>query len=147
MTTREWAMKMIPVLVYWARESWEIPHTYKDLCLAVGYRSYRIGGMLGRIHDILSSLEEEWNTHGSLEEKRNTPIPTLNSLVVGKDSGLPKSGFSYVKHNYDNRKIDKAQEEASECRRRAHEYDWSLVLKALGIEPYQPPMQVEGTGD
>ena len=33
-SNREWAMKMIPILVRWAQGTWDKPHYYSDLSAA-----------------------------------------------------------------------------------------------------------------
>lgn len=46
----QWAQKMIPVLVYWAKSSNDNKaHYYSDLSKAVGHKTDRIGRVLGLI--------------------------------------------------------------------------------------------------
>lgn len=47
MTNREWALKMIPVLVRWAQGAWDKPHYYSDLTAAVGHKTNQIGNVMG----------------------------------------------------------------------------------------------------
>ena len=92
MTNKEWALKMIPVLIHWAQYSWETPHYYSDLSNAIGHKTNQIGSPLGWVHDIIDELAKE----------HHRTIPTLNSLVISKSSKLPSDGFSYVIADYDN---------------------------------------------
>lgn len=130
MTNKEWAMKMIPVLIHWAQYSWETPHYYSDLSNAVGHGTSQIGKPLGWVQDIIIELAQKY--------KRE--IPTLNSLVISKVSNVPSYGFSYVISNYEDIPEDEQIEQAANLRRRAHQYDWDWVLKALNLEPYNPPV-------
>ena len=130
MTNKEWAMKMIPVLIHWAQYSWETPHYYSDLSNAIGHKTNWIGGPLGCIQDIIDELAKE--------HQRN--IPTLNSLVISKSSKLPSNGFSYVIPGYNNISEDEQVSQAAQLRLLAHQYDWDWVLKALNLEPYNPPV-------
>lgn len=126
MTNKEWALKMIPVLVHWAQYSWEAPHYYSDLSNAVGHKTSQIGGILGWIHDIITNLA---NNHG-------VTIPTLNALVISKSSQKPSDGLSYVNESYK----DISEEDAAKLRSNAHQYDWSWVLNELNLAPYNPPI-------
>lgn len=65
MTEREIALKMIPVLVRWAQASWDKPHYYSDLSMAIGYRSNRLGYILGKVKDIMDELEKEYGKKNS----------------------------------------------------------------------------------
>ena len=71
-TYKEWAMKMIPVLVRRAQSSWDKPHYYSQLSKAVGLKTSQIGGIMGTIQDILDDVKEQtgWKD-----------IPPLNGLV------------------------------------------------------------------
>ena len=71
MTNREWALKMIPILVRWAQGAWDKPHYYSDLTAAVGHKTNQIGSVMGTIQDILDDLQKQ----------TGKKIPTLNSLV------------------------------------------------------------------
>ena len=90
MTNREWALKMIPVLVRWAQGAWDKPHYYSDLSTAVGHKTNQIGKVMGIIQDILDELQKQ-------SDKK---IPTLNGLLSSKTSDLPSDGFDYVIKNY-----------------------------------------------
>jgi hypothetical protein len=52
-TNREWAMKMIPVLVRWAQATWDKPHYYSNLTAAVGHKTNQIGAVMATIQDII----------------------------------------------------------------------------------------------
>ena len=130
MTNKEWAMKMIPVLIHWAQYSWETPHYYSDLSNAIGHKTNRIGRPLGCVHDIIDELAKE----------HHRTIPPLNSLVISKSSNLPSDGFSYVINDYDNISKDEQVSLAAKYRLLAHQYDWDWVLKALKLVQYNPPV-------
>ena len=59
MTNKEWALKMIPVLIHWARYSWETPHYYSDLTNAVGHKTNQIGKVLELVQKIIDELKEK----------------------------------------------------------------------------------------
>ena len=128
MTNKEWAMKMIPVLIHWAQYSWETPHYYSDLSNAIGHKTNQIGRPLKLVLDIINELAKE----------HHRAIPPLNSLVISKSSKLPGDGFSCVIANYDN--ISKEEQVSLTAKHRllAHQYDWDWVLTALKLEPYNP---------
>ncbi len=130
MTNKEWALKMIPVLIHWAQYSWETTHYYSDLSDAIGHKTNQIGSPLGWVHDIIKELAQKYNRE----------IPTLNSLVISKSSKLPSNGFSYVISNYEDITEDEQVLEAAKLRKLAHKYDWAWVLEALNLEPYNPPI-------
>ena len=130
MTNKEWALKMIPMLIHWAQYSWETPHYYSDLSDAIGHKTNQIGSPLGWVHDIIKELAQKYNRE----------IPTLNSLVISKSSKLPSNGFSYVISNYEDITEDEQVLEAAKLRKLAHKYDWAWVLEALHLEPYNPPI-------
>lgn len=121
--TDAWVKKMIPVLVHWAQKSWDKPHYYSDLSKAVGYGSDQIGRFLGCIDDAIKSVGKG--------------IPTLNALVVNKNSGLPSYGFGYVDKDYDNYSNDKKKFVARYANKKAHDYDWDSVLAALHLKPFE----------
>ena len=81
-TNKEWAMRMIPVLIRWAQSSWDKTHYYSHLSKAVGHKTNQIGSVMGLIQDILDELKEKYG--------RNN-IPTLNGLVQNKGTGLPSA--------------------------------------------------------
>ena len=53
MTNKEWALKMIPVLIHWAQYSWETPHYYSDLSNGIGQKTNQIGGERRQKHEVL----------------------------------------------------------------------------------------------
>ena len=59
MTNKEWALKMIPVLVRWAQGAWDKPHYYSDLTAAVGHKTNHIGNVMGIIQDIIDDLQKQ----------------------------------------------------------------------------------------
>ena len=124
-TRRELALKMIPVLVRWAQASWDQPHYYEDLSIAIGYGSNQIGGILGVIKDILDEVSNQYDTR----------IPPLNALVQSKKSHLPADGFDYVIPNYSSLSSASKSGEVRKLNNLAHLYDWDWVLNALGLEP------------
>lgn len=126
-TNREWALKMIPVLVRWAQSTWDKPHYYSELSAAVGHKTNQTGSAIGIIQDILDELK-----HSSGRD-----IPTLNSLVQSKSTGLPSDGFDYVIPNYSKLSSDSKRGEVRKLNFIAHEYDWAWVLKALKLKPAQ----------
>lgn len=71
-TNREWALRMIPVLIRWAQATWDKPHYYSHLSAAVGHKTNQIGNVMIVIENIINELR---NTSG----KKN--IPTLNGLI------------------------------------------------------------------
>jgi len=124
-TNREWAMKAIPVLVRWAQATWDKPHYYSQLRMAIGHSTNRLGGVMGRVHDIIEEIGE------STGEK----IPTLNGLVQDMSTNLPNEGFKYVIPGYKKLSTDSKKGEVRKLNFEAHIYDWSWVLKELGLKP------------
>lgn len=124
-TNRDWALKMIPVLVRWAQAAWDKPHYYSDLSASVGHKTNQIGNVMGTIDDIIKELERK-------SEKR---IPTLNCLVQNRKSGLPSDGFDYVVKSYSKLSDDSKRGEVRKLNEDAHHYDWRWVLKELGLKP------------
>ena len=125
-TNREWAMKMIPVLVRWAQATWDKPHYYSNLTAAVGHKTNQIGAVMATIQDIIDELKE---TSGRED------IPTLNCLVLSKNTDLPSDGFDYVIPNYSKLSQDSKRGEVRKLNYAAHMYDWGWVLKELGLKP------------
>lgn len=125
MTEREIALKMIPVLVRWAQASWDKPHYYSDLSMAIGYRSNRLGYILGKVKDIMDELEKEYGKK----------IPPLNALAQLKETNLPADGFDYVIPNYSKLSSASKEGEVKRLNYEAHQYNWDWVLDALGLEP------------
>lgn len=125
MTNREWALKMIPVLIRWAQSAWDKPHYYSDLSAAVGHNTNQIGRIMGIIQDIINDLNNSPDKN----------IPTLNSLVISKSTKLPSDGFDYVVKNYSQLSPDSKKGEVNKLNYQAHLYDWQWVLDSLGLKP------------
>ena len=125
-TNREWAMKMIPVLVRWAQATWDKPHYYSNLTAAVGHKTNQIGAVMATIQDIIDELKEA---------SGRKDVPTLNSLVLSKSTGLPSDGFDYVIPNYSKLSQESKRGEVRKLSYDAHLYDWSWGLKELGLKP------------
>ena len=125
-TNREWALRMIPVLVRWAQATWDKPHYYSDLTAAVGHKTNQIGSVMGTIQDIIDELKKK---------SGRDDIPTLNSLVMSKSSNLPSDGFDYVVPNYSKLSQDSKRGEVRKLNYDAHLFDWSWVLKELNLKP------------
>ena len=53
-STKDWALKMIPVLIRWAQTSWDRTHYYSDLTKAIGLKTNQIGKMMGEVQSILN---------------------------------------------------------------------------------------------
>ena len=124
-TNKEWALKMIPVLVRWAQGAWDKPHYYSDLTAAVGHKTNQIGNVMGTIQDIIDDLQKQ----------SGKKIPTLNCLVFSKSSDLPSDGFDYVIKNYSKLSPDSQKGEVRKLNLQAHLYDWNWVLNSLGLQP------------
>lgn len=125
-TNREWALRMIPVLVRWAQATWDKPHYYSDLTAAVGHKTNQIGSVMGTIQDIIDELKKKSGRDN---------IPTLNSLVMSKSTNLPSDGFDYVVPNYSKLSQDSKRGEVRKLNYDAHLFDWSWVLKELNLKP------------
>ena len=125
-TNREWAMKAIPVLVRWAQATWDKPHYYSQLKLAIGHKTNRLAGVMGRVHDIIEELRQKTGKAG---------IPTLNGLVQDMATNVPNEGFDYVIPGYKKLSIDSKRGEVRKLNYEAHMYDWSWLLKELGLKP------------
>ncbi|MCQ2330125.1 MAG: hypothetical protein MJZ93_06195 [Paludibacteraceae bacterium] len=121
----ETALRMIPTLVYWAKYETDITHYYSDLSLAAGYSSPRIGNILVTLQQILDNLSQRTGKH----------IPTLNSLVCNKVTGLPSSGFGYVSDDYTNLSKTEQTKLINQLNHTAARYDWTWVLHELDLEP------------
>jgi len=124
-TNKEWALKMIPVLVRWAQGAWDRQHYYSDLTAAVGHKTNQIGNVMGTIQDIIDDLQK----------KSGRKIPTLNSLVSSKSSDLPSDGFDYVIKDYSKLSSDSKKGEVKKLNLQAHLYNWNWVLDDLGLKP------------
>ena len=126
-STKDWALKMIPVLVRWAQTSWDRTHYYSDLTKAIGLKTNQIGRMMGEVQTI---LDKYFESIGSKEKI------TLNALVVNKGSNLPSDGFDFVNSNYSKLSPDSKRGEVMKLNRVAHEYKhWNEMLLALNLKP------------
>ena len=115
-STKDWALKMIPVLVRWAQTSWDRTHYYSE-----------IGRMMGEVQTI---LDKHFESIGSKEKI------TLNALVVNKGTNLPSDGFDFVISNYSKLSPDSKRGEVMKLNRVAHEYKhWNEMLLALNLKP------------
>ena len=125
-TYKEWAMKMIPVLVRWAQSSWDKPHYYSQLSKAVGLKTSQIGGIMGTIQDILDDVKEQtgWKD-----------IPPLNGLVQSKETNLPSDGFDYIVPDYSKRSFASKKGGVHKLNEKAHKYEWARVLDFLNLKP------------
>lgn len=114
--------KMIPILVLWAKHSWQEIHTYKNLqeAICIENTTWRLGAQLGYIDDIFKNISKE--------------IPTLNALVCNDSTKLPSNGLKYVFKNYDSWKPEKKRLFVQAQNKRAHDYDYSWVLRKLELE-------------
>ena len=81
-TNKEWALKMIPILVRWAQGAWDKPHYYSDLTAAVGHKTNQIGNVMGTIQDIIDDLQK----------KSGKKKQTVGCLENSKTSNLPSDG-------------------------------------------------------
>lgn len=124
-TNKEWALKMIPVLIRWAQATWDKPHYYSHLSAAVGHKTSQIGAVMGIIQDIIDDLKK----------RSGKDIPTLNCMVLSKSTGLPSDGFDYVIPEYSKLSPDSKRGEVRKLNYDAHIYDWKWVLKELGLKP------------
>lgn len=115
---------MIPIMVLWAKYSWNEFHTYSDLQKAINAKSPRLGYQLGLIDDIFSELSQEYQRK----------IPTLNALIVNATTGLPSNGFDYVDSHYSMLSKEEKSIYAKGKNEEAHAYDYTWVLDVLGLE-------------
>ncbi len=125
-TIRDTALKMIPVLIFYAKLERTI--YYSDLAYLVGYNSNHIGKHLGVIEDILEDVRN--NIHED--------IPTLNGVAINKIKGVPSYGFDYVFTQYSDLEDAQKQELTDRENKRAAEYDWNAVLSYLGLAKFTP---------
>ncbi len=115
---------MIPVMVLWAKYSWNEFHTYSDLQNAINAKSPRLGHQLGLIDDLFFQLSEKYERS----------IPTLNALIANAATGLPSNGFDYVDSNYSFLSKEDKEALAKGKNEEAHSYDYTWVLDVLGLE-------------
>ena len=125
--TKDWALKMIPVLIRWAQTSWDRTHYYSDLTKDIGLKTNQIGKMMGEVQSILNKYFK------SIGSDKNI---TLNALVVNKGTSLPSDGFDFVVHNYSKLSPDSKRGEVMKLNKAAHEYKhWDDMLNALNLKP------------
>lgn len=124
--TRENVRKTIPVLIHWAQTS-QTYHTYSDLIIALGKKRFSgVGHVLGAEQDVMEALAK----------KLNIKIPTLNSLIKDKDTGLPASGFSYVEPSYNTWSDEGKRIFVKGLDEEAINYPhWNMILDELGLSP------------
>lgn len=126
---REWALKMIPVLIRWAMGSWDQLHFYSDLSKAVGHKTNQIGSVMGTIQDMLDEVSKKINKTKDIKKK----IPTLNALVANKGNKLPSEGLDYVIDGYSKLSNASKSGEIKKLNKEAHQYNWDRVLRELGL--------------
>lgn len=112
---------IIPILVKWARESWNSPHYYADVAKAIGSNPQSVGGWLGLI----------WS---HVIHPRFPHAPALNALVSNKNSDLPSEGLDYVFPHYSKCSLEEQKALVAKENLAAHEYDWNPVLRELGLK-------------
>lgn len=112
---------IIPILVKWARESWDTPHYYADVAKAIGSNPQSVGGWLGLI----------WS---HVIHPRFPHAPSLNALVCNKNSDLPGEGLDYVFPYYSQCSLKEQKALVAKENLAAHEYDWNPVLRELGLK-------------
>ena len=123
--TIENVSKAIPILIRWAQNG-ITTNTYGDIIRELGFvRFSGIGTVLGYIEDVIDSLRK----------KTGKQIPTLNSLVTGKD-GLPSDGFDYVYSKYSSWPLDVKKTFVAGINKKATDYEhWDQVLQLLCLKP------------
>lgn len=116
---------MLPILASWAKAG-VTNKTYQDMAKLIGSNTPRLGRELGRINDILKELSS----------LTGVEIPTPNSLVCLKGSGLPSVGLSYVTESYESMTIEQRQNYVKDLNAEAilfgNKWDW--VLSQLGLK-------------
>lgn len=124
--TRENVRKAIPVLIHWAQTG-QTNHTYSDLIIALGKNRFSgVGHVLGMVQDVIEALAE----------KLETKIPTLNSLIKDKTTGLPAAGFSYVEPSYNTWSDEGKRIFVKGLDEEAINYPhWNMILDELGLSP------------
>ena len=114
--------QMIPILVRWARESWDKPHYYGDMGKMVGANAQSIGHWLGLIYS-------------HVLKPRFPLAPPLNALVCNKSTDLPSDGLDYVYPHYSKSSEIEKKALVASVNKEAHNYDWNPVLNKLGLLP------------
>ncbi len=113
---------IIPILIKWARESWDSPHYYADIAKSIGSNLQSVGAWLGLI----------WS---HVIHPRFPYAPSLNALVCNQITHLPSDGLDYVFPNYSKSSLKEQKEFVAKANLAAHEYDWNPVLRELGLKP------------
>lgn len=113
---------IIPILIKWARESWDSPHYYADLAKSIGSNPQSVGAWLGLI----------WS---HVIHPRFPYAPSLNALVCNQITHLPSDGLDYVFPNYSKSSWEEQKTFVAKANLAAHEYDWNPVLRELGLKP------------
>lgn len=116
----------IPVLIHWAQTG-QTNHTYNDLIIALGKKRFSgVGYVLGVEQDVMDALAKNLNIK----------IPTLNSLIKDKNTGLPAEGFSYVEPSYNTWSDEGKRIFVKGLDEEAIKYPhWNMVLDELGLSP------------
>lgn len=124
--TRENVRKAIPVFIHWAQTG-QTNHTYSDLIIALGKNRFSgVGHVLGMVQDVVEALAK----------KLETKIPTLNSLIKDKNTGLPAAGFSYVEPSYNTWSDEGKRIFVKGLDEEAINYPhWNMILDELGLSP------------
>lgn len=124
--TRSNVRTIIPVLIHWAQTG-QTNHTYSDLIIALGKKRFSgVGHVLGMVQDVVEALAE----------KLETKIPTLNSLIKDKNTGLPAAGFSYVEPSYNTWSDEGKRVFVKGLDEEAINYPhWNMILDELGLSP------------
>ncbi|MDE5829531.1 MAG: hypothetical protein K2H48_06035 [Duncaniella sp.] len=112
---------IIPILIKWARESWNSPHYYSDIARAIGSNPQSVGAWLGLI----------WS---HVIHPRFPYAPSLNALVCNQITHLPSDGLDYVFPKYSKSSWVEQKAFVAKANLAAHEYDWNPVLRELGLK-------------
>lgn len=124
--TRSNVRTIIPVLIHWAQTR-QTSHTYSDLIIALGKKRFSgVGHVLGAEQDVMEALAKNLNIK----------IPTLNSLIKNKDTGLPAAGFSYVDPSFNTLSDEGKRIFVKGLDEEAINFPhWNIVLEELGLSP------------
>lgn len=114
--------QMIPILVQWARESWDELHYYGEMAELIHANPQSVGSWLGLIYN-------------KVIKPRFPYAPALNALVCNRQTKLPGEGLDVVDPRYSTWDKEKQKKWVYNSNKAAHEYDWNPVLKELGLNP------------
>lgn len=114
--------QIIPILVQYARESWDVPHYYQDIAEEINDNPRNVGKYLGLI----------WS---NVFQPLSRQVPTLNALICNKNTNLPSDGFNIVANEYESLSSEEKRKCVNEFNRAAHNFDWNPILKLLKITP------------